>query len=123
MHVPLAADEEVLGRQDPTQPQSADDSGAIEAAVRAAFKKLVYVGSAGGIAAKRALAALLREASIAELPNANGSPPLVIFGVGWESEPEWAPYWAGVLPHVPGALNQIYGASFAVLGALPFSWL
>ena len=115
------------------------------AAVAAARGAVVYVGSAGGIDSKRMLAPLLREAarlhaasSSASSPNASAAaataaaaaaaassssssstayPRLVIFGMGWQGQPEFAPYWAGVLPHTRGALSAVYTAAAAVLGA------
>jgi hypothetical protein len=112
------------------------------AAVAAARGKLVYVGSAGGLGSKQALVALLAAAANATLPLADANAdagvasagtaagalagaaaappppvppvPLVIFGARWGLEPQWAPYWAGVLPHEPGALAAVYESAFAV---------
>ena len=122
----------------PPDDDDAAAAAAVAAAVAAARGKLVYVGSAGGLESKRALASILREARQAALPSpcrdssdrggvsdgggagAIGSPPaLVVFGSGWRTEGggEWADVWGGVLPHSPGALERVYGAAFAVLGA------
>ena len=104
-------------------------SAEVEAAVAAARGKLVYVGSAGGIHSKVALVNLLTAAANATLPSLNAnsgtdvetSPPLsdnalplVIFGARWDLAPEWALYYAGVLPHEPGALAAVYQSAFAV---------
>jgi hypothetical protein len=115
-------------------------SAEVLAAVAAARGKLVYVGSAGGLGSKQALVALLAAAANATLPLADANAdagvasastaagalagaaaapppppvPLVIFGARWGLEPQWAPYWAGVLPHEPGALAAVYESAFAV---------
>ena len=104
----------------------------VSSAVAAATGRLVYVGTAGGLESKRALAAILREAASASLPRHprgggddgdsddvgdDVAPPLALFGSGWGGHPEWAPFWRGVLPHAPGALDAVYRAAFAVIGA------
>jgi hypothetical protein len=53
--------------------------------------QVLFVGSAVGMTTKAALPGLLREAA------RHG---LTIMGKGWGDEPEFAPYWKGVLRHV-----------------------
>ena len=131
-YVPLAAQSDI---SQSTYPKTGGQyterrglSAEVEAAVAAARGKLVYVGSAGGIHSKIALVKLLTAAANATLPalhadsgvdeeaslRSKSAPPLVIFGARWDLVPEWAPYYAGVLPHEPGALAAVYQSAFAV---------
>jgi hypothetical protein len=122
-------------------PSLSAERSAVLSCVHQARGKLVYVGSAGGLESKAMLAPLLREAKNARLPappisplhslhsqsqssqspsssSSSSSSSLVIFGSGWGGEEEWASCcWGGVLPHKDGALDEVYRASFAVLGA------
>lgn len=71
-------------------------------------ERLVYVGSALGLATKRELLAMLLEARDFGLD---------LWGSGWGSvgPEELKPYWRGVLPH--GDLALAYASAFAVLGS------
>ena len=50
---------------------------------------VTYVGTGGGLAIKRDLGSMLREA----IPFG-----LVLYGTAWGDYPEFKPYWRGVLP-------------------------
>ena len=65
----------------------------------------VFVGSVLGLSTKRDLRDMLREAV----------PFGPVYGKGWESDPEFAPYCKGVLPMED--LADVYRASGVVLGA------
>ncbi|EQC36775.1 hypothetical protein SDRG_05609 [Saprolegnia diclina VS20] len=71
-----------------------------------AIPPVVYVGNAVGIMTKQHLASMLREA----IPFG-----LRIYGYAWEMHPEFAPFWAGVLPAAD--LWDVYHAAKVVLGA------
>ncbi|KDO32810.1 hypothetical protein SPRG_02503 [Saprolegnia parasitica CBS 223.65] len=72
----------------------------------AAIPPVVYVGNAVGIMTKQHLASMLREA----IPFG-----LRIYGYAWEMHPEFAPFWAGVLPAAD--LWDVYSAARVILGA------
>ncbi|OQR89604.1 hypothetical protein THRCLA_09672, partial [Thraustotheca clavata] len=67
---------------------------------------IVFVGNAVGIMTKKHLPEMLREA----IPFG-----LTIYGYAWDMHPEFAPYWAGVLPQED--LFVAYSKAKVILGA------